>query len=159
MKICIVAKSYFRAWLLFLGLLERSLGKNPCRNTREYPLFSPAWKLISFIYNRILMADVNENLEKEELQSIIFLLSNILPKERMARATVSLENYMFNLQNVCTKNNYTKLNIHMHIAWSKICYFFVLLCACLSHDCSIAFLIELSRCGGGVGEVRWSILW
>lgn len=49
------------------------------------------------------MADVNENLEKEELQSLIFLLSSILPKERMARATVRLENYMFNLHNVCTK--------------------------------------------------------
>ncbi|XP_067244093.1 CASP8 and FADD-like apoptosis regulator a [Chanodichthys erythropterus] len=40
---------------------------------------------------RVLMADVNENLEKEELQSLMFLLSSILPKERMARATSFLD--------------------------------------------------------------------
>ncbi len=34
------------------------------------------------------MADVSENLGNEELQSLIFLLSSILPKERLARATV-----------------------------------------------------------------------
>lgn len=37
------------------------------------------------------MADVNENLDKEELHSLIFLLNSILPKERMSRATVRLE--------------------------------------------------------------------
>ncbi|XP_067287699.1 CASP8 and FADD-like apoptosis regulator a [Pseudorasbora parva] len=40
---------------------------------------------------RVLMADVNENLDKEELQSLIFLLNSILPKERMARATSFLD--------------------------------------------------------------------
>ncbi|CAM4731896.1 hypothetical protein PO909_020349 [Leuciscus waleckii] len=40
---------------------------------------------------RVLMADVNENLDKEELNSIIFLLNHILPKERMARATSFLD--------------------------------------------------------------------
>ncbi len=34
------------------------------------------------------MADVSENLVNEELQSLIFLLSSTLPKERLARATV-----------------------------------------------------------------------
>lgn len=34
------------------------------------------------------MADVSENLEDEDLQSLIFLLSGTLPKERLARATV-----------------------------------------------------------------------
>ncbi|XP_073681563.1 CASP8 and FADD-like apoptosis regulator a [Garra rufa] len=36
---------------------------------------------------RILIADVSENLEDGELQSLIFLLSSILPKERLDRAT------------------------------------------------------------------------
>lgn len=40
---------------------------------------------------RVLMADVNENLEKDELQSLIFLLKSIVPKERMARATSFLD--------------------------------------------------------------------
>ncbi|KAG1949815.1 CASP8 and FADD-like apoptosis regulator a [Pimephales promelas] len=40
---------------------------------------------------RVLMADMNENLDKEELQSLIFLLNSILPKERMARATSFLD--------------------------------------------------------------------
>lgn len=37
------------------------------------------------------MADVNENLDKEELKSLIFLLNSFLPKEKLARATVRLE--------------------------------------------------------------------
>ncbi|XP_077059818.1 CASP8 and FADD-like apoptosis regulator a [Siphateles boraxobius] len=40
---------------------------------------------------RVLMADVSANLDKEELQSLIFLLNCILPKERMARATSFLD--------------------------------------------------------------------
>ncbi|KAK2874134.1 hypothetical protein QQF64_003927 [Cirrhinus molitorella] len=40
---------------------------------------------------RILMADVSENLKDEELQSLIFLLSSTLPKERLARATSFLD--------------------------------------------------------------------
>lgn len=40
---------------------------------------------------RVLMADVNENLDKEELHSLIFLLNSILPKERMSRATSFLD--------------------------------------------------------------------
>ncbi|XP_016404160.1 CASP8 and FADD-like apoptosis regulator [Sinocyclocheilus rhinocerous] len=40
---------------------------------------------------RVLMADVSENLEDEELQSLIFLLSSTLPKERLARATCFLD--------------------------------------------------------------------
>ncbi|XP_043108759.1 CASP8 and FADD-like apoptosis regulator a isoform X2 [Puntigrus tetrazona] len=40
---------------------------------------------------RVLMADVSENLEKEELQSLLFLLSRTLPKERLARATSFLD--------------------------------------------------------------------
>uniref|UniRef100_A0A672MHR3 CASP8 and FADD-like apoptosis regulator n=1 Tax=Sinocyclocheilus grahami TaxID=75366 RepID=A0A672MHR3_SINGR len=35
---------------------------------------------------RVLMADVSENLEDEELQSLIFLLSSTLAKERLARS-------------------------------------------------------------------------
>ncbi|KTF71035.1 hypothetical protein cypCar_00041784, partial [Cyprinus carpio] len=40
---------------------------------------------------RVLMADVSENLEDEDLQSLIFLLSGTLPKERLARATSFLD--------------------------------------------------------------------
>uniref|UniRef100_A0A672MDI6 CASP8 and FADD-like apoptosis regulator n=1 Tax=Sinocyclocheilus grahami TaxID=75366 RepID=A0A672MDI6_SINGR len=40
---------------------------------------------------RVLMADVSENLEDEELQSLIFLLSSTLAKERLARATSFLD--------------------------------------------------------------------
>ncbi|XP_016345310.1 CASP8 and FADD-like apoptosis regulator a [Sinocyclocheilus anshuiensis] len=40
---------------------------------------------------RVLMADVSENLRNEELQSLIFLLSSTLPKERVARATSFLD--------------------------------------------------------------------
>lgn len=40
---------------------------------------------------RVLMADVSENLDKEDLQSLIFLLSSILPKERSTRATSFLD--------------------------------------------------------------------
>ncbi|XP_051957610.1 CASP8 and FADD-like apoptosis regulator a [Xyrauchen texanus] len=40
---------------------------------------------------RVLMADVSENLENDELQSLIFLLSSTLPKERLARATSFLD--------------------------------------------------------------------
>lgn len=41
------------------------------------------------------MADVSENLEDEELQSLKFLLSSTLPKERLARATVRQETVHF----------------------------------------------------------------
>ncbi|XP_059393675.1 CASP8 and FADD-like apoptosis regulator isoform X2 [Carassius carassius] len=40
---------------------------------------------------RVLMADVSENLGNEELQSLIFLLSSTLPKERLAKATSFLD--------------------------------------------------------------------
>lgn len=40
---------------------------------------------------RVLMADVSENLGTEDLQSLIFLLSSTLPKERLARATSFLD--------------------------------------------------------------------
>lgn len=37
------------------------------------------------------MADVSENLQGDDLQTITFLLNNTLPKERLARATVRQE--------------------------------------------------------------------
>uniref|UniRef100_A0A8C1JHP6 CASP8 and FADD-like apoptosis regulator a n=1 Tax=Cyprinus carpio TaxID=7962 RepID=A0A8C1JHP6_CYPCA len=40
---------------------------------------------------RVLMAEVSENLGNKELQSLIFLLSSTLPKERLARATSFLD--------------------------------------------------------------------
>ncbi|RXN26540.1 CASP8 and FADD-like apoptosis regulator [Labeo rohita] len=40
---------------------------------------------------RILMADVSEDLQGDDLQTLIFLLNNTLPKERLARATSFLD--------------------------------------------------------------------
>lgn len=64
------------------------------------------------------MADVSENLEDEELQSLKFLLSSTLPKERLARATVRQETVHFKPLEYLYKK--TEMNINVHIARSKV---------------------------------------
>lgn len=147
---------------MFLGLLEQSLGKNPSRNTHDMNmLFSPTWMLI------LCLQGSNGRCEWKPGQrgvKISYLSPEQFPTQRKIgqsyRKTGEITCLTFRM--FVIKDNYTKLNINMHMVWLKdlplfwdLCYVYVISCLC---HC-IWFLIELSRRGGGVGEVGWSILW